>query len=122
MSEIVDRSLQKIAKCTGIIFIGIIGMLPIPKTRAELQHHLRDPLYKSSYFIMLTSISNAGFGFLFWILAARLYPKEDVGVATALISSMALLVLLSRFGLDQSIIRFFPERDKGVGRHGYHPL
>jgi len=85
----------------------------LPKNQKELKGYFKDPLYKNSFFIMLTSISNAGFGFIFWMLAAKLYPKEDVGIATALISSMALLVLLSRFGLDQSIIRFFPERDKG---------
>jgi len=62
---------------------------------------------------MLTSASAAAFGFIFWMLAAKLYPEEDVGVATALISSLSLLILLSRFGLDQSIIRFFPEKDKG---------
>jgi hypothetical protein len=27
-------------------------------------HHARDPLYKNSFFIMLTSISSAGFGFI----------------------------------------------------------
>ncbi|NOQ33538.1 MAG: oligosaccharide flippase family protein [Methanosarcinales archaeon] len=86
--------------------------IAIPKTRAEIRHHLRDPLLKNSLFIMLTSISGAGFGFIFWMLAAKLYPAEDVGIATALISSMALLVLLSRFGLDFSIIRFFPGADK----------
>ena len=79
---------------------------------AELARHLRDPLLKNSLFIMLTSISGAGFGFIFWMLAAKFYPAEDVGIATALISSMALLVLLSRFGLDFSIIRFFPTNDK----------
>jgi len=46
------------------------------------------------------------------MLAARLYHAGDVGIATALISSMALLVLLSMFGLDFSIIRFFPGADK----------
>jgi len=50
-------------------------------------------------------------GFVFWMLAAKLYPKEDVGIATALISSMSL-VLLSIFGLDFYIIHFFPEKDK----------
>lgn len=84
----------------------------IPKNRKELKQHLKDPLYKNSFFIMLASISSAGIGFFFWILAAKLYPPEDVGIATALISSMTLLVLLSRFGLDFSIIRFFPENDK----------
>ena len=84
----------------------------ITKNLTEIKHHLRDPLFKNSIFIMLTSVSGAGFGFIFWMLAAKLYPPEDVGIATALISSMALLVLLSRFGLDFSIIRFFPTHDK----------
>ena len=39
---------------------------------------LRDPLYKNSFFIMLSSIINAGFGFFFWMIAARLYSAEDV--------------------------------------------
>jgi len=72
----------------------------------------KDPLYKNSFFIMLTSLSSAAFGFFFWMLAAKLYPKEDVGIATALISSMSFLILLTRFGLDVAIIRFFPDKDK----------
>ena len=79
---------------------------------SKVIRHTRDPLYKNSFFIMLTSISNAGFGFVFWMLAAKLYPKEEVGVATALVSSMLLLSNMSRFGLGFSIIRFFPEKDK----------
>lgn len=86
--------------------------LNILKNKSELIHHLRDPLFKNSIFIMLTSVSGAGFGFIFWMLAAKLYSPEDVGIATALISSMALLGLISRFGLDFSIIRFFPTSDK----------
>lgn len=77
----------------------------LPKNLSELNHHLRDPLFKNSLFIMLTSVSSAGFGFIFWMLAAKLYSPQDVGIATVLISSMALLILLSRFGLDFSIDR-----------------
>ncbi len=71
-----------------------------------------DPLYKNSFFIMLSSITNAGFGFFFWMIAARLYSAEDVGIATALWSSLVLIILLSRLGFDFSIIRFFPSGDK----------
>ncbi|MEM2925120.1 MAG: oligosaccharide flippase family protein [Methanocellales archaeon] len=78
----------------------------------EFKEHLRDPLYKNSFYIMLTSVSSAIFGFFFWMIAAKLYPKSEVGVATALISSLSLLVLLTRFGFPQSLIRFFPEMDK----------
>ena len=42
----------------------------------------------------------------------RSYSQADVGIATALMSSMGLLILISRLGLDQSVIRFFPSRDK----------
>ncbi|KUG20467.1 MAG: polysaccharide biosynthesis protein [Methanomicrobiaceae archaeon] len=86
--------------------------LGYPRNLQELRQHLMDPLYKNSFFIMLTSASSAGFGFFFWMLAARLYPSSDVGIATALISSMGMLILLSKLGFDQSIIRFFPHRDK----------
>ncbi len=46
----------------------------------RLIQRLRDPLYKNSFFIMLSSITNAGFGFFFWMIAARLYSAEDVGL------------------------------------------
>ncbi len=61
---------------------------------------------------MLSSISTAGFGFIFWFLAAKFYSASDVGIATGIMSSMTLIVNLSRFGLDYSIIRFFPTHDK----------
>ncbi len=78
----------------------------------KIKKYLNEPLFKNSIYLMLTSISNAGFGFLFWILAAKLYSKDDVGLATALFSAVNLLILLSRFGLDFSIISFFPNSDK----------
>lgn len=84
----------------------------LPRNFEDLRRYLRDPLYKNSIFIMLTSFSAAGFGLIFWMLAAKLYTQEDVGIATALISSMGLLILISRLGLDKSVVKFFPKRDK----------
>lgn len=60
----------------------------------------------------LTSIFNAGCGFFFWMIAARLYTVEEVGLATALMSSLGLVVLFSRLGFDFSIIRFFSTSNK----------
>lgn len=84
----------------------------MPKSRGELREYLRDPLYRNSFFLLLSSVVTALFGFLFWLLAAKFYSKGDVGIATALISSLSLLVLLTRFGLNQSLIRFSPEMDR----------
>jgi O-antigen/teichoic acid export membrane protein len=75
-------------------------------------NYLKDPLYKNSLFLILGNVFNSFCGYLFWILAARLYSIEDVGSATALISSLGLVVLFSTFGFDFSIIRFFHISDK----------
>ena len=79
---------------------------------SDVVQHLHDPLFNNSIYIMLTSFSSAGFGFIFWVLAAKLYSAEDVGTATAIISSMGFIIMLSRLGLDASMIRFFPDNDK----------
>lgn len=84
----------------------------LPRNFSEVRQQLQEPLIRNSFFIMASSFVAAGFGFFFWMIAARLYSQADVGIATALMSSMGLLILISRLGLDQSVIRFFPSRDK----------
>jgi len=79
----------------------------------NIYNKIKDPLYKNSIYLILSSLTAAGFGFIFWILAARLYSPEDVGLATAMISSAGIIGLLAKLGFDQSIIRFFPEMNKG---------
>lgn len=86
--------------------------ITIPKTRKQLKQHLKDPLYKNSFFLVLSRVFNVACGFFFWMLAARLYSINDVGLATALISSLGLVILFSRLGLDFSLIRFLPLTDK----------
>lgn len=65
-------------------------------------------LYRNAVYLMLNSSILALTGFFFWILAARLYPVEGVGFASAAISAMGLLALLSTLGLDYGLIRFLP--------------
>ncbi len=72
----------------------------------------RDPLFRNSFFMAFTSIFNAGCGFFFWMMAAKLYTVEEVGLATALISSLGLVILFSRLGFDFSNIRILPSNDK----------
>ena len=71
--------------------------------------NVKDPLYKNSVFLMLSSIMGAGTGFIFWVLAARIYPADAVGLSSAMVSAMRLLSLLSMLGLDVALIRYLPE-------------
>lgn len=62
---------------------------------------------------MQSNILAAFFGFFFWMIAARLYPSDVVGLATALISVALLLTSLSMLGFDIGLIRFLPnEKNK----------
>lgn len=85
--------------------------IPFPKTIPELRKYLQDPFYNNTLYLTLGRFADIGFGFLFWACAARLYSVADVGIATALISSIGLVVAFSRLGFDTAIIRFMPAYD-----------
>lgn len=78
----------------------------------HIKRYSGNSLLKNSFFLLMGSYFNVAAGFFFWIIAARFYSIEDVGVATALISSLGLVMLFSRFGFDNSIIRYLPVNDK----------
>jgi O-antigen/teichoic acid export membrane protein len=78
----------------------------------EFFHALKDSFYRNSMWIIITSVFSAGIGFIFWLLAAQLYSSEEVGLASALISSSLLIVSIARLGMEQSIVRFFPDGDR----------
>lgn len=65
-------------------------------------------LYGNSLYLMAANVANAGFGFLFWTVAARLYPTPEVGIAAAAVSAIGLLAILAVLGLDYALIRFLP--------------
>ncbi len=75
----------------------------------KLRSLYTDPLYRNSLALMLNSAIGAFFGLLFWIVAARTMPAKDIGLATAAISAAALIVGLSRLGLDAGLVRYLPE-------------
>lgn len=85
--------------------------ISLPKTIPEIREYLRNPFYRNSFYITLGKFADVGFGFLFWTLAARLYSVGEVGIATALISSLGLVMAFSCLGFDVAIIRFMPSND-----------
>ncbi len=74
---------------------------------------LTNPLYRNSLYISSSKIINAALvGFLFWTIAARLYSIEDIGVGSALLSSIAVIVAFSSVGLDFALIRYISIYDR----------
>lgn len=83
-----------------------------PRSVAGIKGLLSDPFYSNSTYLVLSSLVSSGIGLVFWIFAAQIYSKEDIGLAAAIISLSGLALSVSKLGIDQSIIRFFPEGDK----------
>ena len=73
------------------------------------KHIMIDPLYKNSLFNMASTFILGGLGFVFWIIIARLYKTENVGIATTLISIMTLLSSFTILGLNVSLNKYLPK-------------
>lgn len=73
----------------------------------------RNSLYRNSFYLLMSSVLNAASGFVFWVIAARLYSSDQVGIGSALTSALTLLGFIGTLGLGMGIIRFLPElKDK----------
>ncbi|HEV2339191.1 MAG TPA: oligosaccharide flippase family protein [Patescibacteria group bacterium] len=72
-------------------------------------HFMHDSLYRNSIYLMLSTFITAGFGSLFWILAARFVSADQIGIATAIISTSTFIMQFSLFGLKNSIVRYLPK-------------
>lgn len=67
-----------------------------------------EPLYANSIFLMASTLVMAVLGFFFWIINARLFDAEQIGLATTSISVITLLSSISLLGLNAGLIRFLP--------------
>jgi O-antigen/teichoic acid export membrane protein len=81
-------------------------------TRAWLQGHFQTPLIRNGYSLVASTGMTSVLGLVYWVLAARLYTVEEVGLNAALISTMMALGGIAQLNLTSVLTRFLP----GVGR------
>lgn len=75
-------------------------------SKDRMKEVIRVPLYSNALFLMGASVFSSLIGFVFWLVAARFYPDEAVGLASALIPAMGLAVSFSKLGLELGLVRF----------------
>ncbi|WP_250032997.1 lipopolysaccharide biosynthesis protein [Paractinoplanes maris] len=73
----------------------------------------RDSLARNSVLIMASTVSTAGLGYLYWMLAARELTQPAIGTATALISVSAVVSMVSNLGLGHMFIQRLPGTSPG---------
>ena len=70
--------------------------------------HLRTPLFRNGYALVFSSAATSALGLAYWILAARYYSAEAVGLNAAALSAMMFLASLSQLNLMNALNRFVP--------------
>ena len=66
-------------------------------------------LFANAGYLISVDVVNSLVGFLFWGLAAHLYTPYDIGLASAVISVVTLISMISSLGTGSGLIRFLPE-------------
>lgn len=70
--------------------------------------HLRTPLYRNGYALILSSVATSALGMVYWVLAARSYATDAIGLNSAAISAMMFLAGAAQLNLISALIRFIP--------------
>ena len=72
--------------------------------------------YSNAFYLVMTSAIASLLGFVFWIIVARFYPPEDVGLASAIIAAMGLVAAFAGLGLGMGLIRFLPHSGENANK------
>jgi len=73
----------------------------------------RDSLLRNGAYNMGATIVTALLGYVYWVVAARVYQPRAVGSGAALVSAMTLAALLANLGLGSALVAILPERSNG---------
>jgi O-antigen/teichoic acid export membrane protein len=79
------------------------GLVRRALTQLRTNHMVRNSMYS-----LLSTALQAGLGFGFWIIAARLFSVPDVGRATSLITASTFIGFIALFGLNSTLSRYLP--------------
>jgi O-antigen/teichoic acid export membrane protein len=89
---------------------------PPNRALARLAAHLRTPLYREGYALMLSAGLASALGLVYWIIAARTYEPSVLGLNSAAISAMLLLSGISQLNLFSALTRFVPDAGRSTWR------
>jgi O-antigen/teichoic acid export membrane protein len=65
-------------------------------------------LTRNGYSLVMSAGMSSALGLVYWVLAARLYSAEEIGLNAALISTMMALGAVAQLNLGSMLTRFLP--------------
>lgn len=82
----------------------------------KLRGHFTMPLFRHAYTLLLGSASISALGLLYWLIAARVYPADVVGLGSAAISVLMFVSGISQLGLTSILVRYLPSASGSATR------
>ncbi len=73
-----------------------------------MSHIFDDSLLKNSIYLMITSLIGNILAFFFWVIAAKYYTPNDIGVTSAIFSSIWLISIIGSIGLPTALMFYLP--------------
>jgi O-antigen/teichoic acid export membrane protein len=93
-----------------------LAMADIPIRSGGLQGMLRtaaaDSLVRNSLYLMGSTITTAGLGYIYWVVAAHIFAKQSVGASSAVVSMYTTISLLTYLGPYAMLIELLPRSER----------
>jgi O-antigen/teichoic acid export membrane protein len=88
----------------------MIAQLAVPMRWVPgILHRARsDSLVRNSLYIMMSTGVTAGFGYVFWVIAAHAFTRQEVGIGGAVVSLCSTVALLTYLGPQAVLIERLP--------------
>ena len=81
-----------------------------------IQKIYEDSLFKNSIYLMVTNFANLILGFFFWVIASRYYTPNDIGITSAILSSISLISMISSVGFPTALLFYLPRDSKNANK------
>ncbi|MDX6629300.1 MAG: hypothetical protein QOH00_1546, partial [Gaiellales bacterium] len=82
----------------------------------RLVEHIRTPVYREGYALVVSAALASALGFVYWVVAARAYSSEVVGLNSVAISTMVLISGIAQLNLTGALLRFIPVAGRATFR------
>ncbi|MGE0878794.1 MAG: lipopolysaccharide biosynthesis protein [Acidimicrobiia bacterium] len=72
-----------------------------------------DAVVRSSVMLALTAATMGALGFVFWMIATRLFDADTIGIGTTLVSATSLISYMSLAGFNYTLLQVLPTDEDG---------
>jgi O-antigen/teichoic acid export membrane protein len=93
-----------------------LGGTRLSSTLIWIQAHFRTPLVRNGYSLIASTGMTSILGLVYWVLAARLYTVAEIGLNSALISTMMALGAIAQLNLGSVLTRFLPSIERSTAQ------